>query len=79
MVEFHYNTDNGLIFDAWYSRYATLFTKETVNLDDKVKVRNLFRKLEPVVRTQYLNYISPKQRNAYEEPVNKMSTMFGLV
>lgn len=58
--EFHYDPDNNITFEAWYSRYQDLFTKYAAKLEEGVKVRLLLRRMSSIVHERYVNFILPK-------------------
>ncbi|XP_018317261.1 uncharacterized protein K02A2.6-like [Mycetomoellerius zeteki] len=79
IMEFTYDPENGLIFDAWFIRYEGLFNVDARYLDDAAKVRLLLRKLNTTCHKQYVDYILPSQPKdfTFEDTVKKLKQMFG--
>ncbi|XP_055591080.1 uncharacterized protein K02A2.6-like [Uranotaenia lowii] len=77
--EFHFDPENGLTFDRWFSKYEDLFRQDGRNLDDPAKVRLLLRSLSVPVHEKFLNYLLPDHpRNfTFDEVVDKLKAIFG--
>ena len=57
IMEFNYDLQNSLIFDAWFFRYEGLFNIDAQNLD-AVKVKLLLRKLNAACHKHRLHSLS---------------------
>ncbi|XP_017475291.1 PREDICTED: uncharacterized protein K02A2.6-like, partial [Rhagoletis zephyria] len=66
--------------DMWFTRYEDLFEVDAAKLDDAAKARLLFRKLNTVVHSKYINFILPKHPRdfTFAETVEKLKQIFGL-
>lgn len=79
IVEFEYDADNGITFDAWYLRYETLFTEDAASLTDAAKTRLLLRKLSTRCHSLYINSILPltPKDNTFANTVLQLKNIFG--
>ncbi|XP_055522486.1 uncharacterized protein K02A2.6-like [Wyeomyia smithii] len=77
--DFRYDTEEGVTFAAWFSRYDELFAKDAARLDDAAKVRLLVRKLGVAEHERFLSFIMPKTPKDFnfQQVVNKLKTLFG--
>lgn len=79
IIEFRYDPDSNVTFEAWYTRYDGLFSKDAARLNDEAKVRLLLRKLGPSEHDRYVSYILPKHPKDinFENTVSKLKSLFG--
>lgn len=77
--EFHFDPENGLTFDRWFSKYEDLFRQDGRNLDDPAKVRLLLRSLSVPVHEKFLNYLLPSHPRdfTFDQVVEKLKAIFG--
>ncbi|XP_062713039.1 uncharacterized protein K02A2.6-like [Aedes albopictus] len=76
--EFHFDPENGLTFDRWFSKYEDLFRQDGRSLDDAAKVKLLLRSLSVPVHEKFLNYLLPSHpRNFTCDVVAKLKQIFG--
>ncbi|XP_053692179.1 uncharacterized protein K02A2.6-like [Sabethes cyaneus] len=77
--EFHYDPENGITFDRWFSKYEDLFRKDGGSLDDPAKVRLMLRSLSVPVHEKFLNYLLPAHPRDYtfDQVVDKLKSIFG--
>lgn len=77
IIEFIYDAENGLTFDAWFARYEGLFNVDAK--DFAAKVRLLLRKLNTTCHKQYVDYILLREPKDFtlDETVKKLKQMFG--
>lgn len=76
--EFHYDSENDLVFDQWYRKYEDLFLKYGAKLDDAAKVRLLLRSLSVTVHDKYVNFVLPKHPRdfTFAITVKKLTELF---
>ncbi|XP_055620280.1 uncharacterized protein K02A2.6-like [Toxorhynchites rutilus septentrionalis] len=79
LKEFHFDPENGLTFDRWFSKYEDLFRQDGRSLDDAAKVRLLLRSLSVPVHEKFLNYLLPSHPRdfTFDEVVDEMKQIFG--
>lgn len=79
MLEFVYDPELNLTFDAWYRRYESVFTTEAADLSECTKVRLLTGKLRNSDFEQFANAILPIKTHelALEEAISKLKSIFG--
>lgn len=77
--EFHFDPENGLTFDRWFSKYEDLFRQDGRSLDDAAKVRLLLRSLSVPVHEKFLNYLLPSHPRdfTFDDVVAKLKQIFG--
>lgn len=78
--EFHYDSENDLVFDQWYRKYEDLFLKDGSKLDDATKVRLLLRSLSVTVHDKYVNFVLPKHPRdfTFAITVKKLTELFSV-
>lgn len=79
ITDFVYDPENGVTFEAWFSRYEDLFSEDAKNLDDAAKVRLLLRNISTVVHQKYVSYIlpvKPKEQD-FKKTVETLKSIFG--
>ncbi|XP_052895520.1 uncharacterized protein LOC128302696 [Anopheles moucheti] len=79
LIEFRYEAESNVTFEAWYARYEDLFKQDASRLDDAAKVRLLLRKLGTMEHSRYSNYILPRLPRdvSFEETVCILKSLFG--
>lgn len=79
ITEFEFSPDNNITFDAWYSRYESLFTEDAVKLSDPAKTRLLLRKLSTRCHQLYINSILPHTPKdiAFADTIVRLKSIFG--
>ncbi|XP_055632916.1 uncharacterized protein K02A2.6-like [Toxorhynchites rutilus septentrionalis] len=79
LKEFHFDPENGLTFDRWFSKYEDLFRQDGRSLDDAAKVRLLLRSLSVPVHEKFLNYLLPSHPRdfTFDEVIDEMKQIFG--
>ncbi|XP_062556763.1 uncharacterized protein K02A2.6-like [Armigeres subalbatus] len=77
--EFHFDPENGLTFDRWFSKYEDLFRQDGRDLDDAAKVRLLLRSLSVPVHENFLNYLLPSHPRDFnfDDVVDKLKQISG--
>ncbi|CAO4386706.1 unnamed protein product [Caenorhabditis nigoni] len=75
---FVYEPDEDLTFDAWYSRYEDVITKDGATLTDEVKARLVLAKLNAKEYSHFANRILPETPNSlkFEDLVPKLKETF---
>ncbi|XP_055632975.1 uncharacterized protein K02A2.6-like [Toxorhynchites rutilus septentrionalis] len=79
LKQFHFDPENGLTFDRWFSKYEDLFRQDGRSLDDTAKVKLLLRSLSVPVHEKFLNYLLPSHPRdfTFDEVVDEMKQIFG--
>lgn len=79
ITDFHYDPDNGVLFENWFARYEDIFQVDAEKLDDAAKVRALLRKIDTDCHEKYTNLILPKHPRelSFVDTVAKLKSIFG--
>ncbi|XP_049283851.1 uncharacterized protein K02A2.6-like [Anopheles funestus] len=77
--EFRFEPEPGITFEAWYSRYEGLLTKDAAQLDEAARVRLLLRKLGPMEHERLINFILPSLPHdfSFDAILDKLKQLFG--
>lgn len=77
---FHYAPDKGSTFQAWYTRYASIFSKDAKDWEDSAKIRLIMRKLETPDYNRFINFLAPTdvETLTFVDAVSKLKSYFDI-
>ncbi|RCN52807.1 retroviral aspartyl protease [Ancylostoma caninum] len=79
IVQFCYDPEADLTFEAWYRRHADIFTVDAKSLDEATRVRLLLHKLDAPSYEKYVNYILPQtpQEVKSDDAISTLKDLLG--
>ncbi|RCN48996.1 hypothetical protein ANCCAN_04873 [Ancylostoma caninum] len=79
IVQFCYDPEADLTFEAWYRRHADIFTVDAKSMDEATRVRLLLHKLDAPSYEKYVNYILPQtpQEVKFDDAISTLKDLFG--
>ncbi|KIH66810.1 hypothetical protein ANCDUO_02862 [Ancylostoma duodenale] len=79
IVQFCYNPEADLIFEAWQRRHSDIFTMDGKSLDEATRVRLFLQKLGAASYEEYVNYILPQtpQEMKFDDAISTLKDLFG--
>ncbi|CRL07797.1 CLUMA_CG020751, isoform A [Clunio marinus] len=79
MIDFTYDPEKNGIFETWYARYKSIFTLETNDLSESMKIRLLLIKFQQSDYQRYADAILPQEPHelTFNDTTNKLKKLFG--